>query len=79
MTKQTMPVEEKIGVAIMLCLLGVGLLFVRSSGRWKYHEINPIRMLLARRDGTLRPLAKPVVWGLIAIAIGGIWLVVKTR
>jgi hypothetical protein len=74
-----MPLEEKIGVTVMLSLLGIGLLFVRSSGRWKYHEINPIRMLLARQDGTLRPLAKPVAWGLIAIAIGCIWLVVGTR
>ena len=74
-----MAFDEKIGVTVMLSLLGVGLLFVRSSGRWKFHEINPIRILLAREDGTLRPLAKPVVWGLIGIAIACIWLFVETK
>ena len=33
----------------------------------------------ARQDGTLRPLARPIAWGLIAVAIGCIWLVVKTQ
>ena len=74
-----MPFEEKAGVTIMLAFLGIGLLFVHTSGRWKFHGINPIRILLASRDGSLRPIAKPLVWGLIAIAIAFIWLLVETK
>lgn len=74
-----MPFDEKVAVTVMLCLLGVGLLFVRGSGRWKYHAINPFRILLARQDGTLRPLARPIVWVLIGIAIACIWLLVGTK
>ena len=36
-----MPFEEKVGVTIMLALLGIGLLFVHTSGRWKFHENQP--------------------------------------
>ena len=74
-----MPLDEKIGVTAMLALLGTGLLFVSGSGRWKFHEINLFRILLAQRDGTLRPLAKPVIWALIGIAIACIWLVAETK
>jgi hypothetical protein len=48
-----MPFDEKVGVSVMLALLGAGLFFINSSGRWKFHEINPIRILLAQQDGTL--------------------------
>jgi len=74
-----MPLDEKIAVTVMMVILGIGLLFVGGSGRWKYHEINPFRILLARRDGTLRPLAKPLVWGALAIATACVWLLAETQ
>ena len=74
-----MPFDEKIGVTVMLSLLGIGLLFVRGSGRWRFHDINPIRILLAKQDGTLRPLVKPILWALMCIAIAAIWLIIETE
>lgn len=71
--------DEKIGVSIMLVLLGIGLIFIETSGRWKLHEINPIRILLAQEDGTLRTYAKPLIWCLIAAALATIWIFTPTR
>jgi hypothetical protein len=74
-----MPIDEKIGVTIVLCLLAVGICFIRTSGTWKLHSINPIRLLLAREDGTLRRFTKPILWTLIAVAIAHIWLLVQSE
>ena len=71
--------DEKLGVSIMLGLLAIGLIFIETSGRWKLHEINPIRILLAEEDGTLRTYTKPVIWCLIAVALANVWLFTSTR
>ena len=68
-----MLIDEKIGVSVLLVLLAVGVIFVNTSGHWKFHEINPIRILAARNDGTFRESTKPAIWGLICVALLYIW------
>lgn len=73
--------DLKLVFTIAGCLVGVALMCVRTvdEGRksrrfWRGGEHDPVRVLLARPDGTRRPGARMflVAWGLVVVAV--VWL-----